>query len=310
MPDDIARLPWTEEQWASIQRVVQEVAGKARVASSFLPLVGPLGPGQASVPAQALQTEKDDLRGAGTRRLAVDDAATMPFITLSCYVHLTTQQIEDPELASAKQMLGRAAGVLGRLEDAIVFNGYATGNPAAVNLPPIYEVKAQRDYPGLFSLDHSTKDTLKEIAPDAHDFHGVDLVNQVNEAIMTLEGEGHFGPFASVLGHKLFADANASFFGSLVTARERILPLLEGGPLLRSSVVDPDKGVVVSLSGSPIDLVVASDIHVKFLQVTLEPRYVLRLSERFVLRLKQPGARCLLVARKNGQTGEVAAAGR
>ena len=77
------------------------------------------------------------------------------------------------------------------------------------------------------------------------------------------------------------------------------MPFLEGGPLLRSSVVPEDQGVVVSLAGSPIDLVIGSDMHVKFLQVTLEPRYVLRVSERFLLRIKQPEARCRLVGVKS-----------
>lgn len=53
---------------------------------------------------------------------------------------------------------------------------------------------------------------------------------------------------------------------------------------------------MVALSGSPIDLVVATDLDVQFVQLTLEPRYVLRVSERFVLRMKEPDAVCRLVA--------------
>jgi hypothetical protein len=34
---------------------------------------------------------------------------------------------------------------------------------------------------------------------------------------------------------------------------------------------------------------------VSYVQRTLEPRYVLRVSERFVLRMKQPEARCRLL---------------
>ncbi len=122
-------------------------------------------------------------------------------------------------------------------------------------------------------------------------------MTQVSAAILTLEDAGCFGPFACVLGHQFFEDANSSFLGSLITPKDRILPFLEGGPLLRSSVVPANEGVVVSLAGSPIDLVIGSDMHVKFVQVTLEPRYVLRVSERFVLRMKQPQARCHLVGR-------------
>ena len=52
-------------------------------------------------------------------------------------------------------------------------------------------------------------------------------------------------------------------------------------------------GVVVALGGQPIELVLASDIDVRFLQATLEPRYVLRVFERLVLRIKELDAVCV-----------------
>jgi hypothetical protein len=36
------QVPWTHEQWARVNQVVQEEASRARVAASFLPLFGPL----------------------------------------------------------------------------------------------------------------------------------------------------------------------------------------------------------------------------------------------------------------------------
>ncbi len=38
----------------------------------------------------------------------------------------------------------------------------------------------------------------------------------------------------------------------------------------------------------------ASDIHVKFLQTTLEPRYVFRVSEKVALRIKEDSAIAVL----------------
>lgn len=301
MPDDVARLPWTEEQWTALQRVVQEAAGKARVATSFLPLVGPLPPGQASVRTLAMSPSKHPgpQVGEADQRLEIDDSVTLPLTTLSCHVYLTTQQVEDPDLAAAMQLLGRAADVIGRLEDAIVFMGQpGAGTAPNVKLPPIYRVQGGGNYLGLFSDTGLKAEFKKKVETDEIESWGTDLVTQISAAILTLEGAGCFGPFACVLGHGLFEDANSSFLGSLISPKERILPFLEGGPLLRSSVVPPDQGVVVSLAGSPIDLVIGSDVHVKFLQVTLEPRYVLRVSERFLLRMKQPEARCRLVGVK------------
>ncbi len=71
--------------------------------------------------------------------------------------------------------------------------------------------------------------------------------------------------------------------------RDRILPLI-GGQLLRSSTVPAEQGVVLASAGSPIDLVVARDISVSFLQQTVEPRYAYRVSERFTWRVKDSAA--------------------
>jgi hypothetical protein len=38
------QVPWTDEQWARVNAAIQEEAGRARVAATFLSLVGPLPP--------------------------------------------------------------------------------------------------------------------------------------------------------------------------------------------------------------------------------------------------------------------------
>ncbi|HEX3770565.1 MAG TPA: hypothetical protein VHV30_06870, partial [Polyangiaceae bacterium] len=76
---------------------------------------------------------------------------------------------------------------------------------------------------------------------------------------------------------------------NLVLPRDRVLPFL-GGPLLRSSAIHPIYGVIVALSGSPIEVVVATDVSVRYLQTSLEPRFVFRVSERIALRIKDDAA--------------------
>lgn len=294
-----AHLPWTDEQWAIMQRIVQEGARKARTASSFLPLIGPLPPGQASVPALQLDelTLADRLRGEAPRRLEIDDGETLRLTTIAAEVYLRTQQAEDPELASAKQMLGRTADIIGRLEDAIVFNGLSEadkppkiGTKLAVE-PEVYTVRGPVQ-DGLFS--DKGLECRKTVNPAKG---GEELVKAVVSSIQELEGLGYYGPFACLLGHTLYEAANTPNPGSLVLPSDRIIPFLEGGPLRRSSVVPEGQGVVLALAGSPIDLVVARDVHLKYIQLSIEPRYVLRISERFVLRMKQPRARCRLEVR-------------
>jgi uncharacterized linocin/CFP29 family protein len=296
MSSNDAQLNWTDDQWARINRAVAETARKARVASGFLPLVGPLPSSQVTVPAQAMSNARvpERLRGEADERLVVVEHDTLWLATLSAEVYLKNSEVADPELASATAMFCRAADVIARLEDAIVFNGQPDsgeapqidGRPAVV--PPIYTVHGGTPGGGLLGTP------LQATVPAGGEA-GDGIVRAVVDAIQQLEAQGHYGPFACVLGNKLFLDANTPSKGSMVLPSDRITPFLNG-PLLRSSTVDAGTGVVVALAGDPVDLVVATDITVKYLQLTLEPRYVFRVYERMALRIKQPGAVCRLLA--------------
>ena len=81
--------------------------------------------------------------------------------------------------------------------------------------------------------------------------------------------------------------------GSLVMPQDRIIPFLGGGPLVRSSTLDAlggFSGLVVALGGAPVELVVASDVSLQFLQVTSEPVFIFRVSEKIALRIREPRA--------------------
>ena len=75
--------------------------------------------------------------------------------------------------------------------------------------------------------------------------------------------------------------------------QDRIIPFLGGGPLLRSTTLDAlngYSGLVVALGGAPVELVVASDLSLQFLQVTSEPAFVFRVYEKIALRIREPRA--------------------
>lgn len=118
---------------------------------------------------------------------------------------------------------------------------------------------------------------------------GQHLVHEVSQKIGNLEGEGHFGPFAVVLGQTLFARAQTAS-AALLLPSDRIIPFLGGGPLLRSSTLPHNEGIVVALGAAPVELVVATDISVGFLQVTTDPLYVFRVFEKIALRVKEKDA--------------------
>jgi uncharacterized linocin/CFP29 family protein len=75
-----------------------------------------------------------------------------------------------------------------------------------------------------------------------------------------------------------------------VLPQDRILPFLNGGPLVRSSALENNAGLVIALGGAPIDLVLATDVSVEFLQKTPDAWSLFRVYEKMVLRVKEPEA--------------------
>jgi len=205
-------------------------------------------------------------------------------------------------MRSVLALFRRAANMLARLEDDIVFNGQVGANegPHRGQHPQICEVQGGAESDGLLYTGAKNKKLVTAApvpaapaapAPAAPPpSRGELLVTAVSEAIGDLERDGHLGPFAVVLDQRFFADVQTPNNGTLVLPQDRIIPFLGGGPLLRSSTLPVKSGVVVALGGAPVELVVATDMSVGFLQVTTEPMFVFRVFEKLVLRIKQPGA--------------------
>jgi uncharacterized linocin/CFP29 family protein len=313
MHADLANLGWTEEQWNRIASVVAEEGQKARVAAQVLPTAGPEDPQVIAVPRFALGYGDNPLppntapHGA-KQRLEVDSEPDLPLTTIAVNVHLRTAEAADPQLRAAIVMFRRAANVIARLEDMLVFYGRdAKGNidrPGGVGLTnDVYTVTGKHDAErpkGLFTAVQKPKQAPAATPPTSAQAGtaptsvqaGKEVFEKIVAAITDLESDGHTGPYGCLLGKDLFAAA-CSPSDSYVLARDRILPFLQG-PLLRSSALAPNQGVVVSLSGEPVEIVVASDLSVRYLQTTLEPRFVFRVSERVAVRIKDGSAVQLL----------------
>lgn len=305
---------WTAEQWNCVQEAVRDEARKVRVAASFLPHYGPLAPDAETVPKQrlcepppdGLESElppgdecighdgADDQRGA---RLTVLDYETIRLTTIAVNVYIKTQQAAQPDLASALVMFRRAANVIARVEDSLIFNGQKNvgeGPPLGVTVPSVFEVRGGGKYKGLNDLmgrnfDGDLSRSIEIENWQTVDERGQKLVVAVNKGVARLENYGHVGPFALVLGNEFFVAAQTPEKNSLVLPSDRIKPMIEG-PLLRTSTLPERDGLLISLAGEPIELVVASELAVRFLQVTPEPRYLFRVSERIALRIKEPEA--------------------
>jgi uncharacterized linocin/CFP29 family protein len=283
-----------------VQEAVRDEAKKQRVAASFLPLYGPLPEDAQSVPEQKLRYLDATQRSvAPVNCLQVDDFETQRLTTLSVSVVLRSAQVAQADLSSAIVAFRRAANLIARAEDYLVFRGQPGENAPLPTLHPCIATGGEF-FEGLLQLQQSPTDP-KPRKPQKvtipRDISGPQLVTTVEEAAGILEKDGHLGPFALILNTPLFTVAYTPNKDSLVLPADRIKPLLDG-PLLRSSVLNlsgthsPPKGIMVSLADDLIDLVVASEICVRFIQITAEesPRNVYRVSERFTLRVKQPRA--------------------
>jgi uncharacterized linocin/CFP29 family protein len=293
MPSE-PQVPWTDEQWARVNQVIQEEASRARVAATFLPLYGPLPPDTDFVRKEVISYLPPP-PSPPPRKIDIADRQTLQLATLQVKVDVRTAQTADPEMRSVLALFRRAANVLARLEDAVVFRGLS-GSPlepkgGVDDLPEIWEIRGGEATEGLWEWEPD---------PAKRDWHwnpvsatGEDLVRGVSKAIGELEAHGHFGPFAVVLGQRLFVIAQTPNDKSLVLPQDRIIPFLGGGSLLRSSTLDNFggySGVVVALGGVPVELVVARDMSLDFLQVTAEPRFLFRVREKIALRIKETDA--------------------
>jgi uncharacterized linocin/CFP29 family protein len=300
MAQDNGQVPWTEEQWARANQVILEEANRARVAAKFLPLYGPLPSDTDFVRVEKMsepdpyEANKPANRGFDQRRkIEVDDISTIPLTRLQVNVYLRGAQLADPNMTSALQIFRRAANVLARLEDAVVFRGTTIANAgpphdAVAGLPGIWQVLPEPSVkphgPAIGVFDGLLPGRIGR--REGRRKTGEDLVTEISERISTLESNGHYGPFVVVLGHKHF-EAVQTPSSSFVLPQDRILPFLGGGALYRSSTLPTCSGMVMALGGEPADLVIAKDMTLEFLQVTQEPSYVFRVYEKIALRIKQ-----------------------
>ncbi len=99
----------------------------------------------------------------------------------------------------------------------------------------------------------------------------------------------HYGLYALVLHHEPYADTYAPLRTTLIMPADRIKPLVTAG-FYGTGTLPPLTGLLVSLGGNTMDIVVGMDVMTTFLQQDPDGRYRFRVYERFALRLKDSTA--------------------
>jgi uncharacterized linocin/CFP29 family protein len=290
----MAELNWSDAQWQKVNNCVTEAFGKASVASAFLPCYGPLAGSTETVRNERLKEE----HSSESATIRLDDnhpLVNMKLVNLTVKVELSSEQVADETLSNAMFAFRRAADILAQEEDRIVFRGYDT-----VHGKSVFVANTVTPQPGLADANthfepivlnaKPAKKTAKGVAAADIDAFGVNrtgvaVVSAVVQAINRLENGSNPGPFACVLGDTLFEAVQQPSF-AFVLPSDRITPLLKG-PLLRSGAIEnKGAGIVVSLAGNAVDLVVGTPPTVQFLQRTTDAKFLFRVYERFVLRIR------------------------
>lgn len=273
---------WSDAQWELVGSAVAEAFDHASVAGKFLPCYGPLSASEEYV--------KDERVSEANGVVSVSDDRTLKLFTLAVRVPLSREQVADETLSSALLAFRRAALLLAQKEDFLVFNGFIENKEKSA--PEVTETQ-----PRAASVIVTGPSLLKGLVPaettatTQRSPAQQRLIRAVNAAIGELEQRAHPGPFACILGNTLFDEAHTPQAASMVMPADRIRPLLRG-PLLRCGQMKDDEGILVSLSGTAIDLVVATPPRerVQFLQIKEDAKYLFRVYQKFTLRVKDESA--------------------
>lgn len=281
----MAELNWSDDQWQKVNDAVNEAFGNAGVASAFLPLYGPVAGGIETVRNERLERVlgAQPLEPSTVRLNAFHRAVNLRLVNLTVNVELTSEQVADETLSNALLAFRRAANILALEQDRVVFAGYSRGFIRENSDCVVNQVDPQRGLADLparqgFASLAGTGTTTGQL-----------VVSAVVSAMSALEDSSHPRPFACVLSSELY-EAVHDPSASLVLPADRISPLLKGGPLLRSGQIEPGTGIVVSLAGNAIDIVIGTPPTVQFLQRRENARFLFRTYLRFALRIRDGGS--------------------
>ncbi len=324
------KLPWSQEIWDRIDQAVHDECKRTKIASKFLPIHGPVDPGTLTIPSDTVVVEE--------QTLAVNEAATTPLIELLVEFTLTPQQVErEEELGTALTLATRAANLLSQAEDVVIFQGQSAVDGNGGPQHPIFrDGKVQaRSGPansGLLNtptVDIQIVDVRALDSPERPQRYGENTFGAVAEAYSRLQsGEGlaqaHYGFYALVLHHVLFADTFAPLPTTLIMPADRIKPLVTDRMygygmhayghemsdmkdahchFYGTGTLPSFRGLMVSLGGNTMDLVVGMPPTTAFLTEDTDGDYRYRVYERFALRLKDETARMILQFEQRSSCG-------
>lgn len=326
MDDRSDQVGWSEAQWNRVRAEVIRSWQSVRVAGSFLPVYGPLPPSTQVVPSEIIradgtvdersvaplleislpvtlsrqQVKEEDLSGAlfQFRRRAAQLAQCEDwYIFNGAYPYRLDKR--------GRGLKSYRPGF--PFLERVPFKSFLKGAPVPVAKHRTQQKGLVMRNPGVLGLIEGARTApgsrVRNWAVEVdRPLRFKSLMKATVEAIGRLEENGYTAPYACAFGRGLFKAANRPQGGSVVFARDRLEPLI-GREILNAGALNipprgfdqlaakwENRGVLLSMAGDAIDLVMASDATLEFRYVDAQGRYVFSVFERFALRIKDPRA--------------------
>lgn len=288
--DNRGQVGWDEKVWASIDKAVHDEIERTTIARKFLPLY--MGMADANVvPADTVTENVSPLEVDPSKQTAIIEAR-VPFA-------LTQEQVnKEAQLGTALTLATRAANLLSQVEDLILFQGKSALNNILIKgggagIPPKVIVRSNPQDEGLLS-GASTID-VPPLDPVVPGVYGENTFKAVAQAYSDLQGRGHYGPYALILPTSPYADTYAPLKTTLIMPADRIKPLVSAGffgtgTLPTGTQNTKATGILLSIGGNTMDLVIGIAAMTLVLQFGVDKRYQFEVFERFALRFKDTTA--------------------
>jgi uncharacterized linocin/CFP29 family protein len=261
---------WSDEVWSRLDLAVAEEIRRSGMTERLLPLRPALA-GATTVPADVIELDT----------MTVDETQVAALVETAVPFGLTRQQTDgEAEQGTAVTLATRAASLLSQAEDVLVFQG-----DGAAKLP-LFQRVAVRGATGR-GLVAAAPEEVVVTAKDGR--FGDATAAGVAQACAKLQTAGHYGPYALALDPDVYADAFTPLDGTLVAPGDRLAQLATHA-FVGTGALPNDTGVVVSIGGDVIDVVVGQDPVIEFTAVEGDGTHRFRVFERFVVRIKDPSA--------------------
>jgi len=256
--------PLTDAQWQLIDATVSEVIGRVVVGRRILDLYGPLGFGAYTVPLYTYNSANGEpVRAKITRQLTLN-TLTREFVIAAKDLELMNegQPFDTAPIAAAATQLALA-------EDKLLFSG-----------------DAAEGVEGLLNVTDRLTLPLGDWAEEGQ------ALADVSTATAKLVEAGFYPPYFVAM-HPLLYTKLQRVYGRRGILEIELLEKQAKGGVFSSPSIPEDKVLVIAAQPQYVDLAVGLDIATGFVEtVSLEHHF--SIMETLALRVKQPGAVCVL----------------